>query len=357
MKVLHILYSGIGGVFNVVDSLINDEIDKKDSTIYIGPNLSRNSFQHKKLLKNNFFYIKTIKYLTVFYFVKIFNKIKKFQPDVIVLHNYHILPCLISKFIFNQKIIYVDHKPFELKRIKDFIIIFFFQFFIDSYVSLNNDNYNYLKKIVFSKKKIKKISNGVDLKYFSSKLEKNFFSLKLGMAARMNNTKLQNILINAVQSLIKKNVNITCYLAGYGENFNNLKKLVSKNNRKKIIFSGSLNQVQLKKWYNKINLYVQASKGEGMSISILQAMAMGIPVMGSNVSGINNLKHPSRSNKMIFANNENDLEKKILNFFELNFKLKKRIISEQKKYLNKNYSEDKMRKRYYNLYKDLISQK
>ena len=34
-----------------------------------------------------------------------------------------------------------------------------------------------------------------------------------------------------------------------------------------------------------------------MSTSILQAMAMDIPVMGSNVSGIKNLKYPNKKKK------------------------------------------------------------
>ena len=44
----------------------------------------------------------------------------------------------------------------------------------------------------------------------------------------------------------------------------------------------------MKLWYKKLNLYVHATNGEGMSISILEAMSMKIPVIGSNVMGVNN---------------------------------------------------------------------
>ena len=56
------------------------------------------------------------------------------------------------------------------------------------------------------------------------------------MAGRMNNTKLQSIMINVTQSLLKKNINIYCYFAGSGENINYLKKLVTKKNKKKLYF-------------------------------------------------------------------------------------------------------------------------
>ena len=44
-----------------------------------------------------------------------------------------------------------------------------------------------------------------------------------------------------------------------------------------------MDEIKLKKWYNSLDLYVQASVGEGMSMSILEAMSMKVPVIGSNV--------------------------------------------------------------------------
>ena len=50
MRVAHILFSGVGGVFNVVSSLIKDK-DKKYAGIYVGPQLSKDFLNHKKFLK------------------------------------------------------------------------------------------------------------------------------------------------------------------------------------------------------------------------------------------------------------------------------------------------------------------
>jgi glycosyltransferase involved in cell wall biosynthesis len=353
MRVLHILYSGIGGVFSVVDSLIKNSNFNTNGTLYIGPNLSKDTLKHKNILKKNFFFVKTKKFFTSLYFFNIIFRIYKFNPQIIVLHNYQIFPCTLVKIFLRKKLIYVDHKPLKLKNFKDFLIINFFQFFIDHFVVLNKENYNYIKKKIFNKNKISKIYNGIDLKYYKSKTKKKYKTLRVGMAARLNNTKSQDILINAIQSLIEKKIKVLCYLAGDGENINNLKKILMKNNKKKIIFSGALDQSELKRWYKKINLYIQASKGEGMSISIFQAMAMGIPVMGSDVTGINNLRHPSKSYNMIFKNNPKDLENKILNFFKSKSSTKNRIIKEQAKYLKNNFSNDLMNKKYEKLYKYL----
>jgi len=353
MRVLHILYSGMGGVFSVVDSLIKNNDLNTSGVLYIGPNLSKDTLKHQNILKKNFFFVKTKKFFTSLFFFNTIFRIYTFNPQIIVLHNYQIFPCVLVKFFLRKKLIYVDHKPLKLKNFKDFLIINFFQFFIDHFVVLNNENYFYVKKKLFNKNKISKIYNGIDLKYFKSKTKKKYQTLSVGMAARLNDTKSQDILINAIQSLIKKKIKILCYLAGDGENINNLKKILKKNNKKKIIFSGALDQSELKRWYNKINLYIQASKGEGMSISIFQAMAMGIPVMGSDVTGINNLKYPSKSSNMVFKNNPKDLENKILNFFKSKNSIKNRIIKEQTKYLNNNFSNDLMNKKYEKLYKSI----
>ena len=49
MKVIHILYSGLGGVFDVVDSLIKTKNKKvQNGAIYIGPYLNNNYKNIKK---------------------------------------------------------------------------------------------------------------------------------------------------------------------------------------------------------------------------------------------------------------------------------------------------------------------
>ena len=68
-----------------------------------------------------------------------------------------------------------------------------------------------------------------------------------------------------------------------------------------------------------------------MSISIFHAMAMDVPVMGSNVNGINNLEYPNKKDKMLFENNSKDLEKKILNFMNMKKKNLNKLINNQKK--------------------------
>jgi glycosyltransferase involved in cell wall biosynthesis len=354
MKVAHVLFSGVGGVFNVVNSLIKDK-DKKYAGIYVGPKLSNDFLSHKKILKNNFYYVKTIRFLSSFFFPLVAINLIKFRPDIIVLHNYQILGCILAKLFINVKIIYVDHTPLALKSYKDKIIIKCFNNFIDKFVVLNNENLTFFyKKLRVNKEKIVKIYNGISVssKKKINKNKKQVFTV--GMAGRLNNTKHFDILIDSIQSILNRNIKIKCLIAGEGENEAELKNKVIKKNKNKIIFCGLLDQKKLENWYKKLDLYVQASKGEAMSISILQAMLMKVPVIGSNVSGIKNLQYPNSSDSTLFLNKAYDLENKIISFIKMKKKKKEKIINKQLIYVNRNFTEKMMLSKYNNIYNSLL---
>ena len=356
MRIIHILFSGVGGVFNVVSSLIKDK-DNKYAGIYVGPKLSNDFLNHKKILKNNFYYVKTIRFLSFFFFPIVTLNLIKFRPDIIVLHNYQILGCLFAKFFLKVKIIYVDHTPLSLKTYKDKIVIKFFKNIIDKFVVLNDENLTYFnKKLKIEKKKIIKIYNGVSIVKPKRKIKKNKKDIfTVGMAGRLNNNKHFDILIDSIQSILNKNLKIKCLIAGDGENKFELKNKVMKKNYDKIIFSGLLNQLELENWYRELDLYIQASKGEAMSISLLQAMFMKVPVIGSNVNGIKNLKYPNKKDSTLFLNKSYDLENKIIQFINLKKKKKENIINKQFLYVNNNFTEEQMITKYNATYKALLN--
>ena len=109
--------------------------------------------------------------------------------------------------------------------------------------------------------------------------------------------------------------------------------VIKYNVKKKVVFKGFLNDKQLKDWFNGLDLYVHASSGEGMSISLLQAMSMEIPILASNVHGIKNLFKMCPKIGKLFNNNNYDQISNLIYFNYLNrFKIKKKNI---KKIYNK----------------------
>jgi glycosyltransferase involved in cell wall biosynthesis len=359
MKITHIVYSGLGGAFSVTDSLINNQNSKNNqSVIYVGPSItSEFNKKNKNKSKNKFYHIRTIKFFSLFYFITIFNKLLKFKPDIIVLHNFQILPCILIKIIYSTKVIFVDHQSLNTKNYRDNIIISVCKLFVDHFVVLNQDNYKLLnQQFMIDKKKITLIPNGVDLQFYKKrkrKRKKNF--LKIGMAGRINFMRNHELIINSLNSPTLKHLDINCSFPGEGELKETLKKIIiEKNLDKKIIFNNNLNKLELKKWYLKLDLYIQASKGEGLSISMLQSMALGIPVLGSNVSGIKNILDEKKNIGILFQNNKASLSNKIKYFFLMKQEQRNNISKKQNLLIKENFSETKMINRYNDLFNKIL---
>lgn len=132
---------------------------------------------------------------------------------------------------------------------------------------------------------INKILQEHDLDY--SKFTNNPFRIGLigGFDARY---KGQDILLKAIGSLSEyKKRNIKINLVGKGDN-NWILNLANKLNlSQNIEYIGPLESgEQINDFLKSISLYVQPSLTEGMPRATIEAMAMGCPVIGSNVGGI-----------------------------------------------------------------------
>ena len=152
-----------------------------------------------------------------------------------------------------------------------------------------------------------------------------------------------------------KDEKIKCHFAGSGENILPLKKMIK--NERMFKFCGALNTNELKKWYDSIDFYIQATSGEGHSTSILQAMGMNLPVLGSNVSGVKNFLYPKKNIGLIFNNSQVSLANKIKFILKMPNYKKKKIITSQKKYLLNNFTEKKFLKNYKIVIKKLVFDK
>jgi glycosyltransferase involved in cell wall biosynthesis len=79
-------------------------------------------------------------------------------------------------------------------------------------------------------------------------------------------------------------------LAGDGDSLAELRTRASSRQLDDMVSCpGYLGESTLRDWFSHLDIYVHASSGETLSTSLLQAMAMGLPIIGSNVPGIDNL--------------------------------------------------------------------
>ena len=359
----HLVYSNFGGAGNVVLSLINESKKNKkfqDSVIFTGPFFDKD--YKKQLINlnvNSFFFVKTIRFFGFLSWIKVFKNLLKTKPKVILLHNYQIFPCFFYSFFFKTKIIIVDHSALNYKSYRDHILIFFLKYFRYQIVVLNKENFEFYKKKKVNLNRIHIINNGIDINFYNRKKIKNLnkSTFNLGMAARIDFFKRHDLIIESLKSKKLEKIKINVFFAGNGPYINSLKKK-SKNLKlnKKIIFNNKLNPKNLKKWFEKLNLYVHATTGEAMSTAILQAMSMRIPVIASRVPGNIDFFKSIRKLSNTFLNEKKILSEKIYNCYQYYDKNKKEL-NEIKKLIDKNYSQKQMYKKYEKLIQRIIEKK
>lgn len=148
------------------------------------------------------------------------------------------------------------------------------------------------RKYRIASHKIEILPNGVEKKYFYvpnsySQGLRGSTPLRILFVGRLAVQKKVERLIEAMQFI---NFPVKLILVGEGGMEKNLKKLVQDNNlENKVEFMGAKSGEELVAIYRQADVFALSSDQEGMPLTVLEAMASGLPVIGSDVVGIREL--------------------------------------------------------------------
>ena len=134
--------------------------------------------------------------------------------------------------------------------------------------------------------RIKIVPNLVDTSFFTIKMdEKDQTSFTFTAIGNLVPLKRFDNLITAFSSLAKEN-EIHLNIIGAGPQEKDLRKLVNKLSvEKKISFIGQLNRRQLRDYFWKTDTLVSTSDIETFGVSLIEAMACGVPVLATRSGG------------------------------------------------------------------------
>lgn len=204
----------------------------------------------------------------------------------------------------------------------------------DYLITINDEDYKItVDKMGMEKNKVFKIPGvGVDIKKFSpvsieKKLELkekhglNKSDFVLISVAELINRKNQQLLIENLKKINDKNIKLL--LVGTGENECMLKKKTEKLNlQDQVFFLGQRKDVG--ELLQLSDVFVSASKQEGLPLSVLEGMASGLPLIVSDVRGNRDLIFQNK-NGVIIKRKSESFDKEILRFFYMSqSNLKKR---------------------------------
>jgi colanic acid/amylovoran biosynthesis glycosyltransferase len=109
-------------------------------------------------------------------------------------------------------------------------------------------------------------------------------------AARLSPEKGLTFLIRALKDLVDKGYDLDLRLAGNGPSFEQLKKLtVELGLSSRVRFLGFLNEDEIINELQASDLFVLPSFIEGIPVSAMEAMAIGVPVVVTNIAGTSEL--------------------------------------------------------------------
>lgn len=159
--------------------------------------------------------------------------------------------------------------------------------------------------------------------------------------------------VKAMENLKKYN-NIVLDIYGDGPCFADLKKEIEEKNLNNVILHGAIANELLPKVYNQLNLILVPSitvngLQEATSISVIEAMSSGIPVIASNIGGIKLLIENDKTGLLVKEKDEKEISEAILKIYN-NQKLSEYISKNARNYILKNHSHIAVAKEYLKIF-------
>ena len=358
MKVLHVLYSGLGGHGSVFFSMVNADRKHKYEyeAVFNGIEEIRNEYTERCTALNiPYTFIKKQPGKHFVFFYRLFKAIRKADPEIIFLHGSIAVPVAFAAKLLSSKrckIIVRETQAMHMKTGAEKAALKLSMLLADKIVFLSSQYQQDVKQNLgwlYRHNKIMVIPNGIDLSLFCPGLSKQHNKeLTLGMASRLVAIK-DHITLFAAIGLLKNKypvVNVKLFIAGDGEYRNVLEQAVDELHlRGTIIFTGTLDEKKLPAFLQSLDIYIHASLGETMSTAIMQAMACGLPIIASDVDGINNMIQSGYTGILVTVNDKLQMADAIYTLAH-NADLQNIFSANALQYSSKHFSNDIMFEKY-----------
>jgi len=220
-----------------------------------------------------------------------FSVIKKIKSitnnnEIVHTHDYKSLVLAsLALFFKNNKIVHHIHGNLS-NTLPEKIYAFIESIFIrnvNKVITVSHDQKQYFQNKIGMKSKVIQIDNGTEIFKCKEYTENEKFIIM--MAARFTPEKHHKMAIDITQKLIAKKYDIELVLLGDGPEVESIKQYVEQleliNAVKFVGFSKDV-----KKWLELSDVLLITSTTEGLPMSMLEAMACGVPIVSTPVGEI-----------------------------------------------------------------------
>lgn len=185
---------------------------------------------------------------------------------------------------------------------------------IDYFQAISNFTVEQLKNSEYSSEKIKFIPNAIDAdRFFVDRNTQLSETINIVYAGRLEHVKGVDVLLEAWAQLISKigNHKVKLLIAGTGTEQTKLNEIIDKYNiNNSVTFLGVVSDVP--DLLAQAHIYVQPSRQEGLSNSVLEAMAACLPIVATKVSGNEDIVFDGDNGFLVESNNASEMAHAIL---------------------------------------------
>jgi len=262
-----------------------------------------------------------------FSFLKVADFLRKEKPDVIHTHNTQpfidgTLGAILSGV---KKIIHTDHaRSFPDKKRYMFAEWFVSHFAYRVIGVSEHTSENLIKYEHISKSKVMTIPNGIDPQPYQIEIDKKAKKrelgisendMVLGVAVRLSEQKGLSYLLKAMPDILKVRHDVSLVIAGDGPLRDELGLLADNLGvSKKVYFLGlRTDTAELLKIFD---IYVMPSLWEGLPMILLEVMAVGCPIVATDVGGIGSAIKNNHNGYLIRPENPMDIVNAVLSILQ-----------------------------------------
>ena len=123
---------------------------------------------------------------------------------------------------------------------------------------------------------------GIDLDKYTPTVHRESGEVTVGTVGRLSESKNHFLILDIAKEFTESNIQFE--IGGDGELYEELQTEIDERSLENVTLHGFVDDVP--SFLEDLDIYLQPSRREGLCITVLEAMAAGLPVVGSDVGGI-----------------------------------------------------------------------
>lgn len=188
-------------------------------------------------------------------------------------------------------------------------------------ITISEFNRNYMvKKYGLPFSKIHIVHCGIDLdrfRFVERKPHQLGQTLRILNIGRLMPEKAQDILLAALAVVKERGIIFTIEIIGDGPKREELIQMVANLGlMQEVVFHGFQTELFVRERLAAVDLFVLSSRGEGLPVVLMEALAVGTPVIATRIFGIPELIEDGISGLLVEPDNAQELANKIIYLYE-----------------------------------------